>query len=139
MSTRLVRVSELMKRELGQVLEREFQFDGVLVTVHQVDVTPDLRNAHVYVGMVGDQKRFSQIVDTLNRKRGHIQTQVMKRVVLKYTPQLHFTFDTAVERGVRVVNLLDEIASGQPPISPDEDEEDDVEYYDEERGAESEE
>lgn len=138
MSTRLARVSELMKRELGQVLEREFQFDGVLVTVHQVDVTPDLRNAHVYVGMVGDQNRFSNIVDTLNRKRGHIQTQIMKRVVLKYTPQLHFTFDTVVERGVRVVNLLDEIASGQPPLSPDEDEEDDVEYYDEERGAESE-
>jgi len=138
MSTRLARVSELMKRELGQVLEREFQFDGVLVTVHQVDVTPDLRNAHVYVGMVGDQNRFSNIVDTLNRKRGHIQTQIMKRVVLKYTPQLHFTFDTAVERGVRVVNLLDEIASGQPPLSPDEDEEVDVEYYDEERGAESE-
>lgn len=132
MSNRLARVSELLKRELGQCLERDFHFDDVLVTVHHVDVSPDLRNAHVYVGIVGDEKRRSSVIDLLNRKRGQIQSTVMKRVVLKYTPHLHFLFDGSVERGVRVVNLLDEIAAGQPPLLPDEDEEDDVEYYDEE-------
>lgn len=120
MSNRLARVSELLKRELGQYLERDFQFEGVLVTVHHVDVSPDLRNAHVYVGIVGDEKRRGAVIETLNRKRGQIQSQVMKRVVLKYTPQFHFVFDNSVERGVRVVNLLDEIA-GTLPAGWDED------------------
>lgn len=118
MSNRMARVSELLKRELGQCLERDFEFRDVLVTIHDVDVTPDLRNAHVFVGIVGDQSRRDAVMEQLDRKRGHIQSQVMKRVVLKYTPQLHFRFDDSIERGVRVVNILDEIARDLPPETP---------------------
>lgn len=114
----MARVSELLKRELGQCLERDFEFRDVLVTIHDVDVTPDLRNAHVFVGIVGDQSRRDAVMEQLDRKRGHIQSQVMKRVVLKYTPQLHFRFDDSIERGVRVVNILDEIARDLPPETP---------------------
>ena len=114
MSTRLARVSELMKREIGIILEREFEFQNALVTVHDVDVTPDLRNAHVFIGIVGADEQRGGIIEQLEKKRGHIQSLVMKRVTLKYTPQLHFRFDDSIERGVRVVNLLDEIAQDLP-------------------------
>jgi len=127
MSNRLVRVSELLKREIGQCLERDFEFRDMLVTVHAVDVTPDLRNAHVFIGIVGSDEGRGRVIDQLNRKRGSIQTRVMRRVVLKYTPQLHFRFDGSVERGVRVVNLLDEIAQDLPP---EDDEGDDDEMTD---------
>ena len=114
-----------MKREIGNCLEREFDFRDALVTIHEVDVTPDLRNAHVFLGFVGAEERRSAVIEELEKKRGHIQAQVMKRVVLKYTPQLHFRFDDSIERGVRVVNLLDEIAEDLPPEEPsDHDEED---------------
>ena len=114
MSTRLARVSELMKREIGVILEREFEFRNALVTVHEVDVTPDLRNAHVFIGIVGADDHRDSIIEQLEKKRGHVQSLVMKRVTLKYTPQLHFRFDDSIERGVRVVNLLDEIAQDLP-------------------------
>ena len=123
MSNRLARVSELLKRELGVCLEREFDFRDVLVTIHDVDVTPDLRHAHVFVGIVGNEQRRGSVMEQLERKRGHIQAQVMKRVVLKYTPQLHFRFDDSIERGVRVVNLLDEIAAELPPDPASDDDE----------------
>lgn len=110
MSQRITRVSELMKRELGQCLERDFHFPDVLVTVHHVQVSPDLRNAQVFIGVIGSPVRGEEVVAMLNRKKGQIQAQLMKRVVLKYTPQLRFECDDSVERGVRVVNLLDEIA-----------------------------
>ena len=103
-----------MKREIGNCLERDFDFRDVLVTVHDVDVTPDLRNAHVFVGIVGADNRRGSVMEQLEKKRSQIQSQVMKRVVLKYTPQLHFRFDDSIERGVRVVNLLDEIARDLP-------------------------
>lgn len=115
-----------MKREIGNQLEREFDFEGSLVTVHEVDVTPDLRSAHVFIGIVGNDEKRGSIIQQLEKKRGHIQTQVMKRVTLKYTPQIHFRFDDSIERGVRVVNLLDEIAQDLPADEsnhPSEDEE----------------
>ncbi|MCB1062324.1 MAG: 30S ribosome-binding factor RbfA [Verrucomicrobiae bacterium] len=120
MSNRVARVSELLKRELGNLLERDFDFHGVLVTIHAVEMNPDLRNANVYIGIVGDENRRGSVMEMLRKKRGMIQTQMMKRVVLKYTPQLNFRFDDSIERGVRVLNLLDEIAETLPPESTEE-------------------
>lgn len=121
MSNRLARVSELLKRELGVCLEREFDFKDILVTIHDVDVTPDLRHAHVFVGIVGNENKRGSVMEQLERKRGQIQAQVMKRVVLKYTPQLHFRVDDSIERGVRVVNILDELANDMPPEAGEDD------------------
>ncbi len=119
MSNRLARVSELLKREICTCLEKDFEFTGVLVTVHDVVVTADLRTANVFIGIVGEENRRGSVMELLKKKRGQIQTQVMKRVVLKYTPQLNFRFDDSVERGVRGVNLLDEIARDLPPDDPE--------------------
>lgn len=133
MSNRLARVSELLKRELGVCLEREFDFKDILVTIHDVDVTPDLRHAHVFVGIVGNENKRGSVMEQLERKRGQIQAQVMKRVVLKYTPQLHFRVDDSIERGVRVVNILDELANDMPPEAGEDDlwkEEEDESFQD---------
>lgn len=132
----MARVSELLKRELGQCLERDFEFRDVLVTIHDVDVTPDLRHAHVFVGIVGDQSRRGSVMEQLEKKRGQIQSQVMKRVVLKYTPQLHFRFDDSIERGVRVVNILDEIARDLPPEAPGEEHAEDGDDWEDHDGGE---
>ncbi|MCB1236841.1 MAG: 30S ribosome-binding factor RbfA [Verrucomicrobiae bacterium] len=113
MSNRLARVGELLKRELGRCIEREFDFTDALVTVHAVDVTPDLRSAHVFVGVVAEGRRQEEVLRRLASRRSHLQSQMMKRVVLKYTPQLHFHLDNSVERGVKVVGILDELAAEQ--------------------------
>ena len=55
MKHRLLRVNELLKRELSTIITREITFDGVLVTVNQVDVTPDLKHAHAYVSVLGKE------------------------------------------------------------------------------------
>lgn len=112
----------MLKRELSRCIEREFEFTDVLVTIHAVDVTPDLRNAHVFIGIVGEESKRKEVMRRLNSRRSYLQSMVMKRVVLKYTPQLHFQEDTSVERGVRVVSLLDELAE-QTPWEEDETEE----------------
>ena len=55
MKHRLLRVNELLKRELSALLVREMTFENLLVTVNQVDVTPDLKSAHVYVSVLGSE------------------------------------------------------------------------------------
>ena len=109
MSQRISKVNELLKREIITCVERHFEFNNVLVTIHAVDTAPNLKSAKVYVGVIGDEKQTKNVVSGLNRKRGMIQGEMMKRIILRNTPQLTFLTDEAVERGVRVVNILDEL------------------------------
>ena len=64
MKHRLLRVNELLKRELSTIITREMTFENVLVTVNQVDVTPDLKSAHVYVSVLGSEGRKDVLAET---------------------------------------------------------------------------
>lgn len=119
---RLERVNEVLKRELGDLIRREFNFEAKLVTVQQVDVTPDLKNAHVFISIIGEPSEKRDAINQLQDKRAHLQRELAKRVILKYTPHLHFKRDEAVERGSRVLHILDELNLPEEP-APDPDEE----------------
>ena len=107
MGRRMDKVNELLKREISAVIQRDFVFPDRLVTVNSVEVAQDLKEARVYVGVLGGPGEG--VIHKLNQKHGFIQTKVMKRVVLKNTPVLGFREDSSVERGVDIVNLLDEV------------------------------
>ncbi|HJM63358.1 MAG: 30S ribosome-binding factor RbfA [Roseibacillus sp.] len=119
MSRRTDRVNELLKREISGVLQRDFEWDGSLVTVNAVEVSQDLKDAKVFIGVLGGHE--GKVISRLNREHGSIQGRVMKRVVLKNTPVLRFLSDDSVVRGVDIVNLLDEVA--ELPKAPQEEEE----------------
>lgn len=119
MSLRTVRVCELIKRELGVIVGRDLKFEAALVSVRAVDITPDLRNAHVFVSAIGTKWQKEHAITELEANRKHLQHELSRRVILKYTPHLHFQLDESIERGTRVLNLLDEIA---PTLPPDEEE-----------------
>ena len=110
MSQRILRVRELLKREIGTLISQDYSFNG-LVTVNDVDVTPDLRNGHVFIGVIGSDQEKTKVVSTLNKERGMIQKKISKRVVMKFTPKLHFKSDESIERGVRTLNVIDELDS----------------------------
>ncbi len=107
MKHRLLRVNELLRRELSAIVTRELQFDGPLVTINDVDVTPDLKSAHVFVSVLG--KGRGAVMEKLEANRVMLQTQLSKHVVLKYTPHLVFTLDDSIERGTRVIEILQQI------------------------------
>jgi|TARA_B100000927_G_scaffold108217_1_gene87492 ribosome-binding factor A len=109
MSQRLDRVNELLKREISACIEKSFEFTNILVTVHAVETGKDLKAATVFIGVIGGQGEADRVISKLNAKRGFIQGVVMKRVVLRNTPKLTFVADDSVERGVRVLNILEEL------------------------------
>jgi len=116
MKHRLQRVNELIKRELGELIIRECRFTAQLVTVREVDVSPDLKQAHVYISVIGSEAERNQAMATLHASRVSFQNVLAKRVVLKFTPHLHFKIDEAAERGDRVLNILSELEStGEVP------------------------
>lgn len=113
MKHRLLRVNELLKRELSALLVRELSFPDLLVTVNQVDVTPDLKNAHVFISVLGSKGR-KEVLPKLESSRSALQAGLSKQVVLKYTPHLVFHLDDSIERGDRVLEILQQIPEPEP-------------------------
>jgi ribosome-binding factor A len=107
MSRRLDRVNELLRREISAIVQRDYEWHGTLVTVNDVETTQDLKEAKVWIGVLGGPP--GPVLDKLNRDHGAIQTRVMKRVVLKSTPVLRFHLDASAGRGVEIVNLLEAV------------------------------
>lgn len=109
-SLRLQRVRELLKREIGEAIRREFPVsEAGLVTVNDVDVAGDLHSAVVFVSILGNPDQQRRGLTLLTRHRKRIQGLVGRAVVLKYTPTLKFLMDDSVVRGNRVLEILAEL------------------------------
>jgi ribosome-binding factor A len=114
-SLRLQRVRELLKREIGEVIRREFQVSDVgLITVNDVDVAGDLHSAVVFISVLGGAEQQKRGVALLERHRKRIQGLVGRAVVLKYTPRLRFLMDDSIARGNRVLGIIEELEKTLP-------------------------
>ena len=116
-SHRMLRVRELLKREIGEILRRELPVDQAgLITVNDVDLSGDLRNAKVYVGFLGSSEQQRTGLALLQQNRARIQGLMAKAVFLKYIPRLHFVMDDSVVRGNRVLKIIADLekTSGKP-------------------------
>ena len=120
MSQRLDRINELLRREISTVVQREFEFRDVLVTISGADITQDLRGAKIFVSVLGGHSH--RVLEQLEQKRGLIQSRIAQRITLRCTPILSFRLDDSAERGVDMVNLLDEVDKlpKAPPVGEEE-------------------
>jgi ribosome-binding factor A len=84
------------------------------VTGNEVDVAGDLKNATVYLGLLGTTEQKKTALDLLQKNRARIQSLVAKTVVLKYTPKLRFAVDESVDRGNRVLQIIEELEKTLP-------------------------
>ncbi|MCF7791706.1 MAG: 30S ribosome-binding factor RbfA [Victivallales bacterium] len=110
-NSRMPRVNELLKREIAEQIEKNIELGNCLVSVTEVDVAPGLRNAKVFISILGpkDSSEKQKILNKIENLRGLIQEQMSKKVILKYTPVLHFKLDNRVETGDRVLSILQEL------------------------------
>ncbi len=114
-SLRLQRVRELLKREIGEVIRREFPVsEAGLVTVNDVDVAGDLHSAIVFISILGNTEQQKTGFALLMRHRKRIQGLVGRAVVLKYTPKLRFLMDDSVARGNKVLEIIEELEKSTP-------------------------
>jgi ribosome-binding factor A len=126
MSLRLQRVRELLKREIGEIIRRELPVaEAGLININDVMVSSDLHSALVYVGIFGTAEQKKHGAAMLHKEQKRIQGLVGKAVVLKYTPKLRFIVDDSIEKGNRVLEILDELDKTHPqePEQPQESEE----------------
>jgi ribosome-binding factor A len=116
MSVRQERVRELLKRQIGEVIRREFAVDQVgVISVNEVGVSGDLHSATVFVGIIGSAEQRKKALSVLQKERKHIQMLVAREVILKYTPTLRFVADESAVQATRVLSIIDEIEKEIPP------------------------
>ena len=114
-SLRMQRVRELLKRQIGEVIRREFPVsEAGLVTVNDVDVTGDLHSAIVFISILGNAEQQKRGFSLVRRHRKRIQSLVARGVVLKFTPTLRFLMDDSVVRGNRVLEIIEDLEKSAP-------------------------
>src|SRR2546429_3381561 len=114
-SLRIQRVRELLKRQIGEVIRREFPVSTAgLISVNDVGVSGDLHSATAFVSILGNAEQQKRGFHLLVQHRKRIQGLVAKSIVLKYTPQLRFVMDDSVVRGNRVLEIIEELEKSTP-------------------------
>lgn len=123
------RVADLIRHELARVLREEVRDPAVgFVTLTDVDLSPDLRNARVFLTVLGQDENAT--LRALRRAKPFIRRSLARRTGLRFTPELTFVLDESVASGSRVENLLREIrreraertdSDTEGPRAPDED------------------
>ena len=110
MPDRMRRVNESVRQVLsetvGQLKDPRIGF----VTVTGVETSPDLRQARVFVSVLGSERKRTQTIEGLQAAHSVLQARIARELRLKRTPQLSFEYDPSVERGVRMTKLIDELA-----------------------------
>jgi len=107
MSTRrTVRVAEVLRKELAACMSQSLDLEGLLITISSVELPPDMKQAFVYVSTINPELDQEKTLAVLNRNRKEWQSRIGRRLGTKFTPQLIFRFDDAIERGDRVMEIL---------------------------------
>ena len=109
------RVRELLKREIGEAVRREFHVNECgLISVNDVDVAGDLKSAVVFISIFGNADQQKRGIQSLNDHRIRIQGLVARAVVLKFTPTLKFIFDDSLARGNKVLQIIEDLEKSAP-------------------------
>lgn len=112
---RMQRVRELLKRTLGEIVRSKYPpGDLGMITVNDVDVSNDLTMATVYIGVVGSAEQKKRALNHIKSDRKQVQYEMAKQISLKNTPVLRFRLDESVERGNRVIEILEELEKEKP-------------------------
>jgi ribosome-binding factor A len=109
-SGRMRRVNEALKEVLSESIGELKDPRIGFVTVTGVDASPDLRQATVYVSVLGSERVREATLAGLQSSHGVLQGKVNHELRLKRTPHLSFEYDPTIERGVRLSRLIDELA-----------------------------
>jgi ribosome-binding factor A len=111
MSERMRRVNEAVRAVLAEAIGELKDPRIGFITVTGVDTSNDLRQATVYVSVLGSERKRAQSLAGLDAAHGVLQRRIAGELRLKRTPQLTFQYDPSVEQGVRMSKLIDDLVT----------------------------
>ena len=108
-TNRINRINEDIQRELASLIRtvKDPRVHG-LISITRVDTTADLRYCRVYVSVL-DHSDVKEVVKGLKSAAGYLRRELGRVLTLRYTPELQFIEDDSIERGVRMVSMIDRV------------------------------
>jgi ribosome-binding factor A len=114
------RVAQLMQQLLGELFAKGMRDPRIgFVTITGVKMSPDLRDARVYWAVHGEEKIRKDTAEGLEAAKGYIRREVARSLKLRVTPDLHFSYDEAIDRGDRIEQLLREAKDQDKRLAAD--------------------
>lgn len=118
---RVRKLQEFIKQEISQMLMRGLKDPRIgFVTVTDVEVTGDLRQAKVFVSLFGSDKEKEDTLRALRHATGHIRTELGHVLHLRYTPELFFEKDTSLDYSMHIESILNDIKKDNPSTEAEE-------------------
>jgi len=108
-SRRIERINHLLRQEIADLLTREVKdaaLSTAMISIIDVETSPDLRTAKVYFSVFGDEDVIEAAAAHLKRASGFLHRNLMERLDLRYTPHLEFVLDRSLARGDRIMRLM---------------------------------
>ena len=108
-SRRIERINHLLRQEIADLLTREIKdatLNTALISITDVETSPDLRNAKVFFSVYGEEAEIQAARDHLKRASGFLHHNLKERLDLRYTPHLEFVLDRSLARGDRIMRLM---------------------------------
>jgi ribosome-binding factor A len=113
MTRRAERVSNLIRQEICQLLQENVNDPRLksLISVTQISTSPDLKNAKVSISVLGDKNEAKEVLTGFKSAAGYFRHELSKRIKIRSIPELTFQLDDSIERGSRVLNLIDKVVA----------------------------
>ena len=119
MSERTARLDELLREEISEVIRREVDDPRIgFLTITDVEVSPDLRHASVWVSVIGTPDEKKLTLRALSRAMPFVR-QRLGRLRLRRIPELHLKEDQTAVRGTRIMRIIEELEQGGTGELPD--------------------
>lgn len=112
MTRRTERINNLIRQEISDLLRRQVKDPRLssFISVTKVVTSPDLRHAKVLVSVLGDDVQRKEVLDGFSAASGFFRRELARRLTLRRVPELSFHTDDSIERGARVLRLIDELS-----------------------------
>ena len=115
MAHRIERVNNLIRREISELIQRQAKDPRLdaFVAVTEVDTSPDLKYAKVFVSRISGKQEEQKTLNALNKAAGFLRTELARKLRLRRIPELSFYWDDSIEHGDRILRLIDQVSSEQ--------------------------
>ena len=111
MAHSIERINRLIREEISELLLRYVKDPrlGGFIAITEVDTTPDLKSAKVYVSQFCESEKKQETLSTLTSASGFFRRELAKRLKLRYTPELIFQWDNSIEHGTHILEMIDKV------------------------------
>ena len=105
------RVAQFIKEELSVLIQREFPMnEHGMITLSNVDLSPDLKNATVYITALNNKNTHEKLVAEMNEQAGHFRHELSRMMTTRSVPTIRFKYDESIERAQRLTDIINSVS-----------------------------